>query len=240
MRLIQVFLILCSMNTFAQATKTISFGSFKKEYKELIAKQPDQNYSVGINFFYFNSKEEKETMQSQISELKVLEGNRYIYQSGSNIQIQEGDIRLDIDTILKRILVSKAKLQRFDITSDSMFMNLDSSKYLITKSTNKSQLTYVISEQEQLSNYQEITFIFELKTNRFMGLELLLWPANYSAEHLEDESKEQPFIVYSYSVFKKIKATELKPDDRASSWFTSDNSGALVSKKLDYQLHDLR
>jgi hypothetical protein len=241
MRLIQTVLILCwSINSIAQTKKTIPFSDFTKEYKGLIAQQPEQNYSVEINLFYFDSKEKSQIIQTQVSELKVLEGKRYIYNSGATIQIQEEEIRLDIDTVLKRILVSKAKLQPFDISSNLLFENIDSSNYLITKSLAKEKLVYEITEEKQLSNYQTISFVFDIKTKRFMSLELLLWPANYSAESLEDESDEQPFIVYSYSEFKKLKETELEIEDLASAWFTATETGVLVSKKLDYQLHDLR
>jgi uncharacterized protein (UPF0262 family) len=241
MRLIKLILILClTINSIAQTKKAIPFSDFKEEYKNLIAQQPVQNYSVGINLFYYDSKERKQTIQMQVSELKVLEGNRYIYNSGANIQIQEGDIRLDIDTILKRILVSKSKLQPFDIASNSTFENIDSLNYRITKSVMKDKLIYEISEDKQSTNYQTISFIFDMKTKNFLGLELLLWPSNYSSEKLDDESTEQPFIVYTYSTFKKIKEAELKKEELLSTWFTTTDTGTLVSTKLEYKLHDLR
>lgn len=234
-----ILIFVLAGNCIGQTKKAIPFVTFLKDYDRLINLQPTKNYHVKITTEYFTSVDNNDPAQSQSTELMVLEENGYVYDMGSTLQIQEDDLRIDIDTVRKRILISKAKMLDLNFGSDQMLEKMDSANYSVSKIITKEKITYELSENKQLSNYKTISFQFDAKNNNFLGLELNLWPQNYTSEQLEDESTESPKLIYTYSPFTQINETALKPNHHLSYWCVQE-SGKIKSKNTNYQLHDLR
>jgi hypothetical protein len=226
--------------SYAQKASTCSFSAFGKEYNKFLEAQPDKNYSVVITSTYFKDVADKEPFEKTISSLKVFENSDYIYNGGSTVQIQEGDLRLDIDTIKKRTLVSKANKIQDLVSQYPSFADLDSSRYKITKTETKQKVTYEVTEIKRSSQYRSVKMSFDLTTKRFLELEMQLWPQNYSQNDLDDNSLEAPRIILTYTNFtlgltEKNKSTE----EELTTWMVN-NSGTLKSAKDTYLLYDLR
>lgn len=229
-----------AMSSYAQKTVHCSFTTFGKEYQKLLDSQPSKNYSVSITSTYYRDAADKDPMEKSVSVLKVFENNHYIYNGGANVQIQEGDFRLDIDTVKKRMLVSKSnKFEEF-LAQYPRFEELDSNRYTITKTESKQRITYELTELKRYSQYHVIKFSFDNVTKQFLELEMLFWPQNYTSTNLEDGSMEAPRMILSYSNFTLgISEKNTSSNDELSSWFKNE-SGILISLKDNYTLHDLR
>jgi hypothetical protein len=147
---------------------------------------------------------------------------------------------LDIDTIKKRTLVSKANKIQDLVSQYPSFADLDSSRYKITKTETKQKVTYEVTEIKRSSQYRSVKMSFDLTTKRFLELEMQLWPQNYSQNDLDDNSLEAPRIILTYTNFtlgltEKNKSTE----EELTTWMVN-NSGTLKSAKDTYLLYDLR
>lgn len=238
--LIALFALLVSAS-YAQKVINCSFTTFSKEYTKLMALQPVKNYAVVISTTYYEKQTDPKPREKKSGNLKVFENDQYAYTEGSAIQIQEGAIRIDIDTVKKRILVSKANVFQDFLKQVSGLSDMDSTNYKITKTVTKQKIMYVVTEQKQVSQYQTIKMSFDVVTNHFLEMELLFWPNNYTSADLLDESMESPRVLMTYSTFKTgVTPAVLVEGEHLSDWCQQDQTGKFLCKKANYTLYDLR
>lgn len=239
---ILIVILACTFSAvYAQKVTSCSFAAFSKEYTKLIDLQPERNYVVGISSTYYEKQTDPQPLQKGTGSLKVFENDQYVYSEGGAIQIQEGSIRLDIDTLKKRILVSKANVFQDFLKQVSGLADMDSTNYTISKTTTKQKIVYVVTEKKQVSQYQTVKMSFDAVSSHFIELELLFWPGNYTSTDLLDESMESPKVLMVYSAFKTgINSSVLVNGEHLSDWCIEDRDGKLLSKKTNYTLYDLR
>ena len=224
----------------AQSTSQCSFGVFKKEYKHLLGLQPNKNYQVGITCTYYLDKSEKLPMKTEKTFLKVFDDNQYVYKTGEQLQIQEKSCRIDIDTTTKRLVISKPNSMDKLTMDQTSIDKMDSTNYVVTKLVSKTKIVYEVVELVQKSQYKVIRFSFDAVNQRFLEMEMLMWPSNFVKQNLDDVSEESPRTIFTYTTFESIDKKSLSQEELIRNWVVEENSGVFTPKNLDYKIYDLR
>lgn len=186
----------------------MSFKSFVNEYERYLKQQPEEWYQVEIRTTVYQSEKSTNPMEEQLTTLQMFTKNNYRYGTAGNFQLQNGELKLNVDTLSKNVVLSDAMNDELLGYKAGMFSNTDSTLYTFFTASTKTGQLFRIVEKKPVSSVASLVFGFEKISGRMTKLQMVYWPGNYVLQDLADESSEQPMVVLEYKDFKKITAQE--------------------------------
>lgn len=200
--------VLCLKSSWEQDWKPMSFKSFVQEYEGYLKRQPEEWYQVEIRTTVYQNEKAVTPLEDQSTKLQVFSKNNYRYGTEGNFQIQNGNLKLNVDTLDKTVVLSDAANEELLGYKAGMFGNIDSTLYTFFYSTTKTGQLLKLVEKKPVSSNESIVFGFEKSSGRMTKLQMIYWPGNYVLQDLADGSNEQPMVVLDYKNFEKITAPE--------------------------------
>lgn len=221
-------LLLSVTSAFSQKWKTVSYKQFKQEYTRLLAAQPEEMYSVQIKTLIFSGTTQAEPKVTQDAVLSVYKQNQYSFVSGATIQLQRNNLKLDIDTDEKQVVLSKGVDSQLMGYKPGQFDNIDSTRYRFYAMSGAKGISLRVEEIKPVSSMQLVSFSFDKTTNKIMQLEMIYWPSNFEYESLDDATLEQPKIRMDYSNYQLITSEEPLTNN-FNKWLSKDTQTGIYS-----------
>ncbi len=223
----------------AQTWEKATYNVFLKEFTQLLQKQPESWYSTTISTSVYMNVNAPKAEDVKVSKLSVYGPKDYVFQSGEAIQIQHEKLKIDIDTVEKQVLLSKAVDGNLMGFQPEQFDNIDSTKYEFYFITKGNRKLLKVVEKIRLSSMQSLIFEFDKTKNELRVLEMLYWPSNYSMNELGDQTDEQPLVRLEYSSPIKI-TTNTELDVLFNQWLLYNSKTKVYScPDKNYTFYDL-
>lgn len=239
MRTILIYtIVLVAVPALAQKWQKTNYSSFVREYSNLLEAQPKEMYNVRITTSVFQQASDAVPTVTQQSVLKVYKANDYAFQSESTLQIQNGKLRIDVDTAEQQVVLSNGVSSDLLGFKKGQFDKIDSTQYRFYTCTEGSKRLLKVEEINPVSSMQTVCFEFNKTDNRISRLEMIYWPANFTMSSLDDQSIEQPKVTMEYSGY----STLLNEDDLKKffeKWVVKETSQQYSCPRQGYSFHNL-
>jgi len=233
-----LFLVVCG-TSLAQKWQKVPYRTFKKEYSQLLTQQPKELYSVGISTHVFEQVNASTPKTTQKSVLSVYTGSDYSFSSGGTMQLQQRELKIDIDTTEKQVVLSKGVKEDLLGYKEGQFDQIDSTKYRFFQAVEGNKIYLKVEEVSRISSMQIVSFVFDKTQKRILSLEMVYWPANYEYQSLDDQTLEQPKVRLDYSDYKTIQSVTAL-EQEFSHWLVKDAAGKNYScPQTAYSFYDL-
>lgn len=167
------------------------------------------------------------------------EKNQFRSESAGITTIQNGKLKLSIDTIQKIVVISKSDSLALgiDVTANipSLLKEIDTVFYM----DGPKRLFQLVLNESNIY-FSGLEFAIDPKSYQLVSSTIFYRPSNYFSEHMEDETIENPKIVIEYSPFAPLsKSVALFS---FSKWVIEEKNGDFTLQSLysDYELIDTR
>ena len=233
------FMALLPLMSFGQKWKQTTYSSFLKEYSGLLNVQPKELYEIGMSTSVYKTISDATPVVQQKSQLSVFKNNNYMYSSEASIQIQKDDLKIDIDTLEKRVMLSKGIAADLLGYNPKQFDHIDSTKYTFYVATEGDKRYLRVVENNRVSSMQTVSFVFNKTSKHLLRMEMIYWPGNFMMASLDDESIEQPKVAIDYLDFHTITTTD-SLDKEFASWIRKESgSKEFTCPQSAYTLYNL-
>ncbi len=233
--------LLWSSVSFGQTYTEIGFSGFLKKYTDVLDHQRTSNFSVNTVSRMYKDIQNNELVSTEKGFIIQGSGTSQYFKGQGNEYIQNGDVRLEIDSLKQSVLA----LHPVNITGGKSNMEylsqLDSTRYNFYVAEDKSYTYFKTVERFPISSNNELTLRFMKKTNDLSQINILYWPSDYYSNDLSDERKEQPRLVVDYTNYQIVEKANEKIQSELNRWISgTDKKYELTAEKKNYSYQDLR
>lgn len=164
-------------------------------------------------------------------------GKEYRLESENQLVIQNGDVKMVIDSSEKLILLMKPDTLFDQVSPERLFekQNWKTSRFFQQKSGTVNR--YRIEPEQGMSAYQHLELTLDARTGAVLKVEFRLIAGNYMSNDLEDRTEEEPRGVVEYkpmTTFKGGSYFDLTP------WIKKSAGKYEIQPGIHYTLDDLR
>ncbi len=224
-------------NGYAQEWQVVSQEAFKEVMAKGSAQNNRENYSLEFKRSVYANATDPKPISFSAGRLLRGKGKEYRLESENQLLIQNGDVKMVIDSAEKLILLMKPDTLFDQVSPEKMFEKGDfkSSQFFHQKAgtTNK----YRIQFEAGTSAYQNMEFTLDAKTNAVLKVEFKLVAGNYVSNDFEDHTEEEPRVVVEYKPMTTLKsggAFDLTP------WLKRSGEKYELQPQINFTLDDLR
>ncbi len=190
-----LFFSVFSSIVFGQKWEKMTYQSFLKEYSNYLEQQPSSLFKVDIKTTIYQTISDAVPYTIQNAQLSVFENNNYQYSSAAAMQMQNDKFKLDIDTVEKKVMLSKRISSDLLGYKSNQFDKIDSSLYEFYSTTQANSRLFKVVEKKRVSSMQVVTFNFDKNNHRLNQMEMVYWSSNFMQTSMEDTSLERPKII---------------------------------------------
>ena len=236
------FTLLLTLLTFslsAQKWEKVAYSTFIKDYTKYLKKQPQAWFTTEITTSLYSNKNQDKPETVQQSQLSVFGEKEYLFVSEGTIQLQMQEVKIDIDTLEKTVLLSKALDVSITTLQPDLFSSVDSTKYEFYTGLKENRRWLKVVEKTPVSSMKTLVFEFDLTKSTLLQLDMFYWPSNYLTGELEDETIEEPWVRVSYSASSRL-SNDTKLQTLYKEWLSYDEKSREYScPNTNYMFYNL-
>lgn len=232
-----LFVLLFAANSYSQEWQPVSHEAFREVLTRCGAQNNKENYSLNFKRSVYAHATDTKPVASSSGKLLRGKGKEYRLESENQLLIQNGDVKMVIDSTEKLILLMKPDTLFSQVSPEQMFEKEDFKTSTFscqkTASTNK----YRVSFEQGTSAYQHIDLTMDAKTNAILKVEFKLVAGNYISNDFEDQTQEEPRVVVEYGQMVSLKSGS---HFDLTTWVKRSGDKYELQPQIKYTLDDLR